>query len=83
MINIKTECKDCCHNEICKHNKEFNEQIYELDSYKNYKDKSLDDIMIVTLECKLFTKLTYLTKNTTVKANISSGPCNTYDGWGF
>jgi len=80
MINIKTECRDCRHDEVCKYKDDWTKQAKEWSAAKNKETLVSKNIMVATLECRIYSPVTYTPKNIKTK---ESECCNIYDGWGM
>lgn len=59
MINIKTECKDCRHDQVCKYKEDWTKQAEAWRADKNKETLVSDNIMIAVLECRLYSPPTY------------------------
>lgn len=59
MINIKTECKDCRHDHVCKYKEDWTKQAEAWRADKNKETLVSDNIMVATLECRLYSPPTY------------------------
>ena len=80
MINIKTECKDCRHDHVCKYKEDWTKQAETWRADKNKETLVSDNIMIATLECRIFSPPTCTTKS--IKKNTEENWMR-YDGWGL
>jgi len=81
MINIKTKCQDCRHDEVCKYKDDWTKQANEWSIAKNKETLVSENIMIATLECRIYSPITY---SLNPKAKVKESECcNTYDGWGL
>lgn len=63
MINIKTECRDCRHDEVCKYKEDWTKQANEWSTAKNKETLVSKNIMVATLECRIYSPVTYSVKS--------------------
>lgn len=63
MINIKTECRDCRHTEVCKYKEDWTKQANEWSAAKELETLVSKNIMVATLECRIYSPITYSVKN--------------------
>lgn len=63
MVNIKTECRDCRHDKVCKYKKDWTKQANEWSAAKSKETLVSKNIMVATLECRIYSPVTYSVKN--------------------
>jgi len=81
MINIKTECKDCRHDQVCKYKEDWTKQAETWRADKNKETLVSNNIMVATLECRLYSPPTYSTRTHTGSSQAICSMTVPYPSW--